>query len=44
MVGVQEVIHIKKSYLKTNDFFPPLLMSGMGCRIFFRTSLVPSIT
>ena len=44
MVGVQEVIHIKKILKNFNNFFHPLLISGMGSRIFFRASLVPSIT
>ena len=44
MAGVKEVIHIKKIIKIFNNFFHSLLMSGMGSRIFFRNSLVPSIT
>ena len=35
---------MKKLFKNFNNFFHPLPMSGMGSRIFFRTSLVPSIT
>ena len=35
---------LKKLFKHFNNFFHPLLMSGMGSRIFLRTFLVPSIT
>ena len=44
MVGVQEVIHIKKFIQKLKKNVLPLFINGMGSWIFFRTSLVLSIT
>ena len=44
MVGIQEVIHIKQIIQKLKKKFYPLFINGMGSWIFFRTSLVPSIT
>ena len=35
---------LKKLFKNFNNFFHTLLISGMGSRIFFRPSLVPSIT
>ena len=44
MVGVRGVIDIKKIIQKLKKKFYPVFMNGMGSWIFFRTSLVPSIT
>ena len=44
MVGVQEVIHIKKIIQKLKKNVYPLFNNGIGSWIFVRTSLVPSIT
>ena len=44
MVGVQEVIHIKKIIQKLKTKIYPLFINGMGSWIFFRPFLVPFIT
>ena len=43
MVGVQEVIHIKKIIQKRKKKFDLLFMNGMSSWIFIRISWVPSI-
>ena len=43
MMGVQEVIDFQKLLKNYNNFFCPLLINGIGSRIFNMNILVPSM-